>query len=85
MTIEKKLIKAVEEYFAVKYDRFIKDGNSHEEAINLAKMAVYEAADSVALRKVIHAIMEARAEQKNFSIYARYDNENQLDGKGENK
>ena len=85
MTIKKKLIKAVEEYFAVKYDRFIKDGNSHEEAINLAKMAVYEAADSVALRKVIHAIMEARAEQKNFSIYARYDNENQLDGKGENK
>lgn len=63
MTIEKELIKAVEDYFAVKYDGFIADGNSHEEAINLAKMAVYAAADSVALKKVIHAVMEAREEK----------------------
>lgn len=84
-TIEKELIKAIEDYFAVKYDRFIADGNSHEEAINLAKMAVYEAADSVALKKVIHAIMEARAENKGFVAYARYGNKNQIDGKGEKK
>lgn len=85
MTIEKKLIKAVEEYFAVKYDRFIEDGNSHEEAINLAKMAVYEAAESVALKKVIHAIMEARSGNEEIIAYARYNNKNLLDSKGENK
>lgn len=84
-SIEKELIKAIEDYFAVKYDKFIADGNSHEEAINLAKMAVYTAADSVALKKVIHAIMEARAENAGFVAYARYGNKNQLDGKGENK
>ena len=85
MTIEKKLIKAVEDYFSVKYDRFIGDGNSHEEAVNLAKMAVYATADSVALKKVIHTIMEARAEKAGFVAYARYGNENQPDGKEENE
>lgn len=84
-TIEKKLIKAIEDYFAVKYDRFIVDGNSHEEAINLAKMAVYQSVDSVALKKVVHAIMEAREEKAGFVAYARYGNENQLDRNGENK
>ena len=74
MTTEIKLIKAIEDYFAVKYDRFIANGNNHEEAINLATKAVYEAADSVALKKVVRAVM-----------YARYGNKNQLDGKGENK
>lgn len=84
-TIEKELIKAIEDYFAVKYDRFIADGNSHEAAINLATKAVYQAADSVALKKVIHAIMESRAEKADFVAYARYGNKNQLDSKGENK
>lgn len=83
--IEKKLIKAIEDYFAVKYDRFIADGNSHEEAINLAKMAVYQSVDSVALRKVVHAVMAARHEKAGFAMYARYGNKNQLDRNGGNK
>lgn len=84
-SIEKNLIKAIEDYFMAKYNELITDGKIHEEAINLSQKAVYEAVDSVAVGKHIRVVTAERSGRTGFAIYARYGNENQLDGKGENK
>lgn len=63
MTNEQMIIKAVEDCFVVGYDRFISNGNSHEVAIEFVTKAICADADSEALKRFVHAVIEVLVEK----------------------